>query len=32
MWGDGGVQLGLCAGAVCGGSASGCAGIGAVNE
>jgi hypothetical protein len=32
MRGDGGVHLGACVGAVCGGAASSCAGLGAVNE
>jgi hypothetical protein len=32
MRGGGGVQLGACVGAVCGGTASGCAGYDAVNE
>jgi hypothetical protein len=32
MRGDGGVQLGACIFAVCGGAASGCTGVGAVNE
>jgi hypothetical protein len=32
MRGDGGVHLGVCVGAVCGGAASGCAGFDAVYE
>jgi hypothetical protein len=32
MLGGGGVQLGVCVGAECGGAASGCAGFDAVDE